>query len=225
MDATTKARAPQKLTDKGQATRARILEHAAELIYAKGVHATNNELLRRAAGVSGSQLNHYFPDKESLVLAVINWQADRVLTFLRSERFTNFESIGSLREWAGFYIAYEHSYQEGCSLGSLASEIIKTDLDVHAELANAFEQWRDIFRDGLGRMQELGRISAEADPTRLAYLLLSAFQGGMLLAQVARGIAPLKEALQAAIDYVQTFATPLSPACPETSCRRTGSSG
>jgi Bacterial regulatory proteins, tetR family len=88
-----------------------------ELIYTKGVHATNNEQLRRAAGISGSQLNHYFPTKESLVLAVIEWQAERVLTFPRSERFTHFESLDSLREWAGFYIAYEHSYQEGCSLG------------------------------------------------------------------------------------------------------------
>src|SRR4051794_3582240 len=52
MEATTEARVPQKLTGKGQATRARILEHAAELIYTKGVHATNNEQLRRAAGVS-----------------------------------------------------------------------------------------------------------------------------------------------------------------------------
>jgi AcrR family transcriptional regulator len=85
-----------------------------ELIYTKGVHATNNEQLRRAAGISGSQLNHYFPTKESLVLAVIEWQAERVLTFHRSERFTHFESLDSLREWAGFYIAYEHSYQEGC---------------------------------------------------------------------------------------------------------------
>ena len=74
-------------------------------------------------------------------------------------------------------------------------------------------------------MQELGRISAEADPTRLAYLLLSAFQGGMLLAQVARDITPLKEALQAAIDYVQTFATPLPSACLEIGSRQPGSSG
>ncbi|MEU6774759.1 hypothetical protein [Streptomyces sp. NPDC046759] len=43
-----------------------------------------------------------------------------------------------------------------------------------------------------------------------ANLLLAAFQGGMLLAQVARDIAPLKDALQAAIDHLQTFAT--SPA-------------
>ena len=205
MEATTEARGPQKLTDKGQATRARILEHAAELIYAKGVHATNNEQLRRATGVSGSQLTHYFPTKESLVLAVIEWQAERVLTFHRSERFSHFDSLGSLREWADFYIAYEHSYQEGCTLGSLASEIIKSDLDVHTELANAFDRWADIFRDGLERMQKLGRLSAEADTTRLAHLLLSAFQGGMLLAQVARDVAPLKDALQAAIDYVQAL--------------------
>jgi AcrR family transcriptional regulator len=207
MEPTTGAREPHKLTDKGQATRARILEQAADLIYTKGVHATNNEKLRRAAGVSGSQLNHYFPTKESLVLAVIAWQAGRVLAFHRGERFACFDNLNAFREWADYYIAYERAYQEGCSLGSLASEIIKTDLDVHEELAGAFDQWRAIFRDGLQRMQRVSRLSADADPTRLANLLLSAFQGGMLLAQVARDITPLKDALQTAIDYVQTFAT------------------
>ncbi|WP_030172089.1 TetR/AcrR family transcriptional regulator [Streptomyces sp. NRRL S-813] len=207
MTTTPAAPAPHKLTSKGQATRARILEHAAELIYTNGVHATNNEQVRRAAGVSGSQLNHYFPTKESLVLAVIAWQAERVLTFHRDKRFAGFDSLDALRAWADFYVGYERAYQEGCTLGSLASEIIKTDLDVHDELASAFDQWRGIFRDGIERMQQLGRISAEADPTQLANLLLAAFQGGMLLAQVARDIAPLKDALQTAIDYLQTFAT------------------
>jgi AcrR family transcriptional regulator len=223
MKATTQTRVPQKLTDKGQATRARILEHAAQLIYANGVHATNNEQLRRAAGVSGSQLNHYFPTKESLVLAVIEWQAERVLAFHRSDRFTHFESLDSLRDWAAFYIAYEHSCREGCSLGSLASEIIKTDLDVRTELANAFDQWKDVFRDGLERMQRRKRLSADADPAQLAYLLLSAFQGGMLLAQVARDITPLKDALQAAIGYVQTFAVPPGAGGREIGIRQRGS--
>jgi AcrR family transcriptional regulator len=212
MEATTQARGPQKLTGKGQATRARILEHAAELMYANGVHATNNEQLRRAAGISGSQLNHYFPTKESLVLAVVEWQAERVLAFHRSERFTGFDSLDALRDWADFYVAYERSCREGCSLGSLAGEIVKTDLDVRTDLANAFEQWRNVFRDGLRRMQQLGRISDEADPTRLASLLLSAFQGGMLLAQVARDITPLEDALRAAVDHVETFAIPAAAA-------------
>jgi hypothetical protein len=63
-------------------------------------------------------------------------------------------------------------------------------------------------------MQELGRISADADPARLANLLLSAFQGGMLLSQVQRNPAPLRDALQAAIDYVQTFETSRGSASP-----------
>lgn len=203
----TPVRGPHKLTEKGQATRARILEHAAELIYANGVHATNNEALRRAAGVSGSQINHYFPTKEDLVLAIIAWQSERVLAFLRSERFSGFDSLDAFREWADHYVAYERSYQQGCSLGSLASEIIKAELDIHKELSDAFDQWRDVFRDGLQRMQVLGRIGTAADPMQLANLLLAAFQGGMLLAQVARDITPLKDALQAAIGHVETFAT------------------
>jgi AcrR family transcriptional regulator len=207
MTPTAGVREPHALTGRGQATRARILEHAAELIYVHGVHGTNNELLRRAAGVSGSQLNHYFPTKESLVLAVIAWQAERVLTFHRGERFACFDSLDAFRDWATHYIGYERAYREGCSLGSLASEIIKTDLDVHDQLASAFDQWRDIFRDGIARMQQVGRLRAEADPEQLANLVLAAFQGGMLLAQVARDIAPLKDALQAAIDHLQTFAT------------------
>lgn len=214
MTPTTATRDPQKLTGKGQATRARIVEHAAELIYSKGVHATNNEQLRRAASVSGSQLNHYFPTKESLVLAVIARQAENVLTFHRSEQFGRFDSIDAFRTWADFYIGYEHAYREGCSLGSLASEIIKTELDVHDQLASAFDQWRDTFREGIARMQQLGHLSAAADPARLANLVLAAFQGGTLLAQVARDIAPLKDALETAIDYMQTFVT--SPDNPTT---------
>src|SRR4051794_40016407 len=96
------SRRAQKLTTKGQATRARIVRQAAELIHAKGVRATNNEVLRGAAGVSGSQLTHYFPTKESLVRAVIDWQADSVLGFHRSERFAGFDTIDAFQDWADF---------------------------------------------------------------------------------------------------------------------------
>lgn len=196
----------RKLTEKGQATRARILEQAAELIHTTGVAATNNEQLRRVTGISGSQLNHYFPTKESLVIAVIEWQTERIMRFYGSEQFAGFDTIEALRAWVDYYITHESAYRDGCTLGSLASQIIKSDLQVHDELARAFDQWRNIFQDGLRRMQGLGRLSATADPTQLADLLLSAFQGGMLLTQVQQDVTPLKNALHAAINHVQTFA-------------------
>jgi TetR/AcrR family transcriptional regulator, transcriptional repressor for nem operon len=112
VEPTTAARELRKLTDRGRATRTRILERAAELIHAQGVHATNNEQVRRAAGVSGSQLSHYFPTKESLVLTVIAWRAERVLAFHREEQFARFDTFDAFRTWAAFWVSYERAYQE-----------------------------------------------------------------------------------------------------------------
>lgn len=165
------------LTGKGLATRGRILEHPADSIYTRGVHATNNELVRRAAGVSGSQLSHYFPTKESLVRAAIDWRAQSVLGFHRSERFAGFDTIEAYQEWADFFVVSGRRFENGCSLGSLASEIVKTDLDVLDDLTRVFAQWRDIFRAGLERMHHAGRLDASADPARLAHMLIAAYQG------------------------------------------------
>ncbi|MDQ0923811.1 AcrR family transcriptional regulator [Pseudarthrobacter sp. W1I19] len=207
MESSTNPEAPQKLTNKGQSTRTRILRHAADLIYTKGVHTTNNQLLRTAAGVSGSQLTHYFPNKESLVLGVIDWQASSILEFHRSQRFAGFDTIDAFQDWADFYVLSGRPFEDGCSLGALASEIVKTDLDVHDELARVFEEWKDIFRGGLERMQRLGRINSSADPARLAHMFLAAYQGGALLAQITGDITPLRESLYTAVDHLRTFAT------------------
>ena len=52
-----------KLTPKGARTRARIVEEAAALIHERGVAGTTLEDVKVAAEVSGSQMYHYFPDK------------------------------------------------------------------------------------------------------------------------------------------------------------------
>ncbi len=68
-----------RLTPKGERTRARIVEKAAALIHERGVAATTLEDVKVAAEVSGSQMYHYFPDKNELVQAVIDYQADTIV--------------------------------------------------------------------------------------------------------------------------------------------------
>ena len=68
-----------KLTPKGAATRARIIEGAAAEIREHGVTATLDDIRARTS-TSKSQLFHYFPDgREQLLLAVARYEADRVL--------------------------------------------------------------------------------------------------------------------------------------------------
>ena len=70
---------PRSLTARGATTRARIVEAAADLIYAHGVERTSLDDVMAASGASKSQLYHYFADKDALVLEVIARQTERVL--------------------------------------------------------------------------------------------------------------------------------------------------
>jgi TetR/AcrR family transcriptional repressor of nem operon len=189
----------RELTPKGRATRQRIVEVAAELIYRHGVQGTSNELVRRTAGISGSQLSHYFPDKQSLVRAVIAWRADSILPT------GDLDSLTALRAWADALAGNAGLIGGGCTFGSVGSEILKTGLDLQDEIAAGFDRWRAALHAGLVLMRERGELRAEADPDQLAYSLAAAFQGGVLLAQAAGDEAPLRSALDAALGYVGSF--------------------
>ena len=159
-----------RLTRKGEATRERILECAAELIYRHGVQGTSNDALRRAAGVSGSQLSHYFPDKESLVRAALSWRADSMMGLREDPPRGPLDTMAALRAWADSYVRRPEVVAGGCSFGSLAAEVLKSDLDVGDAIAEGFARWRAQFRDGLTAMRERGQLRPDADAEQLATL-------------------------------------------------------
>jgi AcrR family transcriptional regulator len=196
---------PRPLTPKGQATRERILECAADLIYRHGVQGASNDALRRAAGVSGSQLSHYFPDKESLVRATLAWRAESMMGLREDPPRGPLDSMAALRAWADSYIRRPEVVTGGCSFGSLAAEVLKSDLDVGDAIADGFARWRAQFNDGLTAMRDRGRLRPDADVDQLATSLMAAFQGGLLLTQAARDVQPLRQALDAALSYLASF--------------------
>jgi hypothetical protein len=56
-------------------------------------------------------------------------------------------------------------------------------------------------------MVKRGELRADADPKHLARVLVAAHQGGSQLSQTAQSIKPLRDALNAAVQYVQLYAT------------------
>src|ERR1700754_1492287 len=106
-----------RLTRKGEATRARIVDAAAALIFQQGVAGTTVEEVRDAAHVSSSQLYHYFEDKPALVRAVIERQADMAIG--TQEQF-DLSSLDGLREWRDFVVDHARDIggRGGCTVGA-----------------------------------------------------------------------------------------------------------
>jgi TetR/AcrR family transcriptional regulator, transcriptional repressor for nem operon len=192
-----------RLTAKGRATRDRILAAAAELILRQGVAGTQLDDVRRAAGVSGSQLTHYFHDKHTLIDDVIAWQAHTTL-----KREPVLDSFDAWHRWADHVIARQtaRKFQGGCDFGSLAGQLAETSPETRAHLADGYDNWLSAFRRDLHAMRDHGLLRADADPDSLAHMLLAAMQGGVLLSQTLRRPEPLRDALDAALARLESFA-------------------
>jgi TetR/AcrR family transcriptional regulator, transcriptional repressor for nem operon len=194
---------PGRLTRKGLATRARIVEAAAGLMFRHGVAGTSNEDVLAAAHVSNSQLYHYFPDKNALVRAVIEHQADEIIDGQRP-LLDELDSLVAFRQWRDMLVDLQRQRhcEGGCPLGSLSSELAETDESARTVLAASFDRWEAPIRNGLRRMRDRGELRHDTDVSRLALGTLAALQGGLLLTQAQRNVGPLEAALDLAISQI-----------------------
>ena len=191
-----------RLTIKGERTRSRIVEAAAQLIHERGVAGTTLDDIRSAAGVSGSQLSHYFAGKDELVQAVIDYQA---ATIIGNQQQADLGSPEGLRAWRDNVIAQVNSSEGkgGCPLGSLAGQLAETDAQARTLIAAGFGQWSAAISDGLRRLHDTGHQLNGTDPDDLAITLLAALQGGLLLAQVQRDTRPLQTAVDTILELAR----------------------
>ena len=157
-------RAP-RLTRKGAETRERIVGAAANLVFEHGVAGTSIEDVKEAAGVSSSQLYHYFGDKQALIHAVIAHQSDAVIA-AQEPLLGKLDSLDALRAWRDQAVAIERQLhcKGGCPIGALAGELAEVDPEARADIAAGFARWEDAIGAGIRAMHERGELPAEVDP-------------------------------------------------------------
>jgi TetR/AcrR family transcriptional regulator, transcriptional repressor for nem operon len=197
----------RKFTAKGLLARSRIIEAAAELVFANGVARTGIEDVQQRAGVSASQMYHYFTGKDDLIRAVIAHQTDGVLAAQRPI-LDELDSFAALERWRDVLIDLQEQRNcvGGCPIGSIAAELADLDPRARADLADSFDRWEAPIRAGLARMRASGVLRPDADTDALALALLAVLQGGLLLTQTRRNTTPLRVGLNTVLAHIRTYA-------------------
>jgi TetR/AcrR family transcriptional regulator, transcriptional repressor for nem operon len=196
----------RRITRRGRETRQRIIAAAAALMFEHGVAETTLEDIRAAAGVSGSQVYHYFADKQALVRAVIDYQTDAVLDS-QADHLDALDTVSGLRAWRDFLVEHQRQLEcrGGCPIGALGAEVAETDTVARTAVAGGFLRWEKRIREGLRAMQAHGDLPQSLDADDLALALLAALQGGLLLTQIRRDTKPLEVALDAMLERIETL--------------------
>jgi TetR/AcrR family transcriptional regulator, transcriptional repressor for nem operon len=193
-----------RLTSKGRAMRERIVQSAADLVFASGARETTLDQVRSAVGASKSQLYHYFSDKDELLHGVIDFQGARVIHAQQPE-LGAIDSIKSLKRWRDKLVQLCDNYGGigGCPTGSLANELASHSENHRRVLSAHFDCWAAEIERGLLRMQASGYLEPPLDPKTLGITFLTAIQGGLLLAKLQRSSTALATALDEIIRFIE----------------------
>jgi AcrR family transcriptional regulator len=170
---------PDALTVKGRATRDRIITCATELIVAGGVSRLSIESIRKAASVSGSQMTHYFPSRDSLIRAVIAHQTHVLLDLHRQPALRDLDTFEDFDRWAALTMRFGRRKTRTGPVPTYGALICEATGDQAARelLTLGYRQWQELLVAGLQRMKEHGDLVVTADTAQLASVLMSAHQG------------------------------------------------
>ncbi|PBC62376.1 TetR family transcriptional regulator [Streptomyces sp. Tue6028] len=190
-------------TAKGRATRARIVEGAAQVLREQGVAVTTLDDIRSRTGTSKSQLFHYFPDgKSELLLAVARFEADRVLED-QQPYLGCLDSWQAWRQWRDVVVERYERQGDSCPLGALFLQVGRSSPGARAIVTELMRQWQRQLAHGMRALQANGLVPAALDVDRTAAALLAGIQGGVTIMMSTGDSTHLRAALDTGIEHLR----------------------
>ncbi|WP_033355616.1 TetR/AcrR family transcriptional regulator [Kitasatospora aureofaciens] len=192
-------------TRKGEATKARILEAATDLLVT-GNDINLDEVMSLTATSKG-QLFHYFPDgKEELRRAA----AERHLARLAQQEAP--AALSTWQDWESWIeqILRLHAQQanaDACEVAALAGRALDTDQTTRQLVGRMYEQWTTQLANQLTTMQAHGLLRDDAPVTDLASTVLAALQGGAVIDKATGSTLHLTRALRQILALLRSWAT------------------
>jgi TetR/AcrR family transcriptional regulator, transcriptional repressor for nem operon len=195
-------------TSRGRATRERIVERAAELFAERGIAATSVDEVLAAAGAGKGQFYHYFRGRDDLAAAAVGYRCAQVVAGL-TQALGGVSSLAGLEQaLAALISGFEQTGMPGCPIGSLATEVADRNEGARRQAAAGFDAWERLLADAVERMRQRGELRADTQPANLATGLLASIEGGMVLSQAHKDIAPLRIAVETGLGQVRAQLSP-----------------
>jgi TetR/AcrR family transcriptional regulator, transcriptional repressor for nem operon len=183
-------------------TRERLVEAARTLFWEQGYTATGiAQILKRADAGSGS-LYYFFPTKEDLLLAVLEWYRENLGPAVVEPVFARVSD--PIERIFGILDGYRQGllatgFHRGCPIGNLSLELADSHPAARELLAANFTGWRGAIERCLA--EAAGRLPDPVDRESLALFVLTTMEGAVMLARAYRGIEPYDAAVTQLRDY------------------------
>jgi AcrR family transcriptional regulator len=187
----------EKILNKGEKTRAGIVECAGRLFYEHGYESTSFSDIVEASGLFRGNIYHYFKTKDEILRAVIDAHLGEYRAMLAKWDAENDDAKVRLTAFVDMITGRKAELVEfGCPIGSLNTELAKDRRDLQQAASALF----DLFRDWLTAcFRQLGK---GAESELLALHLLGRAQGVAVISHVYRDAKLLRHEAKILRDWI-----------------------
>jgi len=172
-------------TRKAIATRGRILDNAAALMFGKGFAQTKLLEVLNAANVQKGNFYYYFGSKDELGLAVIHERGARLIKEWLDSRidpaadpWTNIQALAS-----GIIGTNPSPDDHSKLIQILTHERLEQGSELRQAVAEVLKDVIHVFEREFERLQQMGRLSSGLKPDICAKYLFSLIEGALLVSQ------------------------------------------
>jgi TetR/AcrR family transcriptional repressor of lmrAB and yxaGH operons len=172
-------------------TRQRLVQAMSRALQRRGYHGVGLTELLAEAGAPKGVLYHHFPGgKEQLAVAAIEATAAQLTDSMRSLVAEHAQPLPMMTSWLALaeQQLQRSNFERGCPLATVALETTAEDSAIRTALAEAFAQ----IRQGLAGLLAGAGIEA-VRASRLATLVVAAYEGALLQARVAGDCQPMAD--------------------------------
>lgn len=194
------------MSEKGNRTRAKIIEAARELFHRSGVRATSIDQILEASGTGKSQFYHYFKSKDEIVREVLSFYLD----ILRTGKAPVNMDIESWKDLERFF--YDHvegakmyGCERSCPIGSIGNELASENEQIRKDVGFIFEYMRDRIASFFDGLKSSGELYRSADPESMADFSIAVVQGALLLSKVERDSTAAENTVHHALKYLKSL--------------------
>ena len=185
--------------------RQRILEAAHRLFYTSGLNAVSMDAVATAAGIKKANLFHYYPNKASLEMAVLDRAAQGMNERIASVARHSFDPIGAVQRIFDEAAALmrQSNCSGGCFFGNLAQETADGNETIRLKVAEHLQAWTMALTAFFERWRQAGYFREDFQPEVAAQAILSLLEGALLFCKASKSPEPVASARHLAVKYLE----------------------
>lgn len=185
---------------KGEQTKSRLVTKTADLIAEQGYHATGlNQITQESGAPIGSLYYHFRGGKDELVAAAMQAGGDAIESALNAAFASTSDPAAAIRTVIGLLGTQleASAYTHGCPIATVTLEAAAQNDTIQSVAQSVYRGWQAQIAAYLVRVG-----LAEPQASAIALFSLTVIEGGLLLSRAERTLAPLQQAGEQLIRYI-----------------------